>query len=204
MMLMQAAQPAFSTVLIVLVAVSVVAAIALLVVVSRLLVVCPPNEVIVISGRTRVLPDGSTAHYRIVRGGRVLRVPLLETVDRLSLVPISVTVSVNHVILGGGKPQPIVLEGVVRIDPEFPRVQNAVERWLGKERSAIARVVESSLEGALRALGVSLKPEDFTYDRDKIAMALIDASERDLAKLGLVIETLTVQRVGEEIATYRR
>jgi flotillin len=34
------------------------------------IVLCQPNELVVIAGRTRKLADGSTVGYRVLRGGR--------------------------------------------------------------------------------------------------------------------------------------
>ena len=42
--------------------------------VRSLIIICPPNRVAVISGRSRQLSDGRTVGYRAIRGGRTLRV----------------------------------------------------------------------------------------------------------------------------------
>ena len=44
------------------------AVILLLVIVDNLIIICPPNRVAVISGRTRVLEDGRTVGYRLLEG----------------------------------------------------------------------------------------------------------------------------------------
>ena len=57
--------------LIVLLAVGVVVGLLLLFwIISRFLVICTPNEVLVISGRSHRLPDGSTVGYKVLHGGR--------------------------------------------------------------------------------------------------------------------------------------
>ena len=65
-----------------------VVAFALLMVIATvrsLIIICPPNRVAVISGRNRQLSDGRTVGYRAIRGGRTLRVPLLERVSWMEL-----------------------------------------------------------------------------------------------------------------------
>ena len=55
-----------------------IAVIVIMVAISRLLLICHPNEVIILSGRKRKLSDGTFVGYRIIRGGRAMRVPLIE------------------------------------------------------------------------------------------------------------------------------
>ena len=67
---------------------------AILATVRSLIIICPPNRVAVISGRSRQLSDGRTVGYRAIRGGRTLRVPLLERVSWMELNTIPIEVSV--------------------------------------------------------------------------------------------------------------
>ncbi|MYA44657.1 MAG: flotillin, partial [Gemmatimonadetes bacterium] len=63
-------------------------------IVRSLIVICPPNRVAVISGRKRTLSDGRTVGYRILKGGRTLRIPLIERVAWMDLNTIPLEVSV--------------------------------------------------------------------------------------------------------------
>ena len=48
---------------------------------NRNVVVCPPNRVAVITGRSRVLSDGRKVGYRIIKGGMSVCMPLIEKVS---------------------------------------------------------------------------------------------------------------------------
>ena len=54
----------------------VVSAIVLMTIVKQLLHVCPPNRVLIFSGRNRQADDGTTVGFRTVFGGRGWRVPI--------------------------------------------------------------------------------------------------------------------------------
>ena len=82
-------------------------------VVKTLLYVCLPSEVLIFSGRSRKTADGKTAGYRIIRGGRALRVPLLETVDRMDLTNMIIEVQVRNAYSKGGIP--LAIQGVANI-----------------------------------------------------------------------------------------
>jgi flotillin len=63
----------------------VIAFVALIMLVKNVLYVCQPNEVLVFSGRTRQTPDGRTVGYRVIKGGRTLRVPARDDLVELAV-----------------------------------------------------------------------------------------------------------------------
>ena len=66
--------------------------------VKSLIIICPPNRVAVVSGRTRALSDGRSVGYRVIKGGRTLRIPLVEKVDYMDLNTIPIEVSVTNLV----------------------------------------------------------------------------------------------------------
>jgi hypothetical protein len=58
------------------------AGIVLLIVMTRLLYICQPNEVLIFSGARRVLATGRVVGYQSSNGGRRMRRPPIEAVDR--------------------------------------------------------------------------------------------------------------------------
>jgi flotillin len=46
------------------------AVLALVIFIKANIVICQPNEVVIISGRKRQAKDGTTVGYRLIRGGR--------------------------------------------------------------------------------------------------------------------------------------
>ncbi|MCA9524554.1 MAG: flotillin family protein, partial [Myxococcales bacterium] len=50
----------------------------------KLIYICPPNQVLIFSGKTTMVGDRGVG-YRLIKGGRGFRVPLLERVDSLDL-----------------------------------------------------------------------------------------------------------------------
>jgi flotillin len=57
----------------------------LMVIYRYLLRICRPNEILIFSGRKHKTSDGRSVGYRVVFGGRGVRIPLVETVDRMDL-----------------------------------------------------------------------------------------------------------------------
>ena len=75
----------------------IVAAVVIVVLAIRsLIIICPPNRVAVISGRSRDDGEGTARGYRILRGGRTIRIPLLEKVDWMDLNTIAIDADIIH------------------------------------------------------------------------------------------------------------
>jgi flotillin len=166
--------------------------------VSRFLLICQPNEVIVLSGRRRRLPDGTEVGYRIIRGGRALRVPVMERAARLSLETIPLNLTVQNAYSLGGIPLRVDAVANVKIASAEPLLGNAVERFLDKGMNEVHQIAKETLEGNLRGVLATLTPEEVNEDRLKFAQSLIEEADQDLGQLGLKLDTLKIQNVSDD------
>jgi len=168
---------------------------AVLLLVKNLLYVCQPNEVPVFSGRGQ----RSGVSYRIIKGGRALRTPLIETVDRIDLTNMIIEVMVKNAYSKGGIP--LTVQGVanIKVPGELPLLHNALERFLGRSREDIMRVARETLEGNLRGVLATLTPEQVNQDKEAFANKLTEEAEHDLNRIGLVLDTLKIQNVSDEV-----
>ena len=177
-------------------------AVSLIVVISivRLnLFICQPNEVIIFSGRKRQTADGRAVGYRVIKGGRAFRIPLLEKVDRLDLRTIPLEVSINNAYSKGGIPLSVQGIANIKIAGDEPLLGNALERFLGIALAEVQDIAKDTLEGNLRGVLATLTPEEVNEDRLKFAQSLIGEADVDLQKLGLVLDTLKIQNVSDDV-----
>jgi flotillin len=159
-----------------------------LVAVSRLIVIAEPNEAVVLTGRR--------SGYRIVRGGRTFRFPLIERASRIPLRTIPIEVRIDNAFSKGGIPLEVQGIANVKIASDPPQVfNNAVERLLDLELSEIHRIAKDTLEGNLRGVLATLSPEEVNEDRLKFANELIEEADADLKRLGLQLDMLKIQNV---------
>jgi flotillin len=170
----------------------------LFITVKRLLWVSTPNEALIFSGSTRRVGD-KTVGYRFVRGGRSLRRPLIERVDVMDLSMFTVMVHVTGAFSKGGIP--LTVQGVanVKLPGDEPLLANAVERFLGKNRQEIYHIAKETLEGNLRGVLASLTPEEVNEDKMRFAHTLLEEAEHDMSRVGLVLDTLKIQNVTDEV-----
>jgi flotillin len=164
---------------------------------QNLLYICEPNEVLIFSGRRRQTSQGVSG-YRIIKGGRGFRVPLIERVDRLDLTNMIIEVEVHGAYSKGGIPLNIQGVANIKIAGHEPVLGAAVERLLGKPRDEIVKMAKDVLEGNLRGVLSRLTPEEVNEDKIAFAEKLLEEAEHDLSKLGLVLDTMKIQNVWDE------
>jgi len=186
-----------------LVIVAVVAGIAALLIlfaiISRMIYICPPNEVLIFSGAHRkIVGDGRTVGYRVVQGGRGIRIPLIEVVDRMDLTNMIIELRVQGAYSRGGIPLNVQGVANVKVSSKSEQLANAVERFLGMTRDQIMSVARETLEGNLRGVLSTLTPEEVNQDREKFAGELVHEADHDLARLGLELDTLKIQHVSDD------
>lgn len=188
---------AIITVFIVLGVVLLAGSIAAVSMAGNLLYICEPNEVLIFSGRQRATHDG-TQGYRIIKGGRGWRVPLIEQVDRLDLTNMIIEVAVAGAYSKGGIPLNIQGVANIKIAGHEPHLGYAVERLLGKPREEVIRMAKDVLEGNLRGVLSRLTPEEVNEDKIAFAEKLLEEAEHDLGKLGLALDTMKIQNVHDD------
>ena len=169
-----------------------------LVLLNKLLTICGPNEILVISGRRHVLPDGSSVGYKVLHGGRGVRIPLLEEINRMDTRIVPVMVEVKNAYSKGGIPLDVHAVANVKIATHPDLVRNAIERLLNVPPSGVASVARQTLEGVLREVVAELTPEEVNEDRLKFAATLMRNAKDDFDKLGLELDVLKVQSVADD------
>ncbi len=163
------------------------------------LCVCKPNEVLVISGRKWKTKDGQEVGYRVMSGGRAIRIPIVEKVRRMDVTIMPVPVEVKNAYSKGGTPLNIQAIANVKLSSNPQIIGNAIERFLKSDRNEILRVARETLEGNLRGVVATLTPEQVNEDRLQFAESITSDVSRDLMKLGLQIDTLKIQSVSDNV-----
>lgn len=167
-------------------------------IIKNLYYVCQPNEILIFAGSKQRSGDRDLG-YRLIKGGNSIRTPLLEKVMRMNLSNMIIELKVSNSYSKGGIP--LQVEGVanIKIAGEEPTIHNAIERLLGKPRKEIEKIAKETLEGNLRGVLASLTPEQVNQDKIAFAKSLLEEAEEDLEKLGLVLDTLQIQNISDDV-----
>jgi len=162
------------------------------------LVICQPNEVVIISGRKRKLPDGTKVGYRVIKG-RGFKFPIIESVKRLPLNTMPIEIRLVKALSKGMIPINVDGRANVKISSsEQFGLSNAIERFLGKNLNEIAIVAKETIEGSLRGVLATVTPEEANAQRLKLAEEVAKAASIDLQKLGLVLDFVKIQTIADD------
>lgn len=162
--------------------------------------ICQPSEVLIFAGRRTRLASGQSVGYRLVKGGSSLQVPLLEQTFRMDLTNMIIDLQVTGAYSKGGIPLTVTGVANIKVASTEPTIHNAIERLLGKKRAQIEQLAKETLEGNLRGVLASLTPEQANSDQLAFAKSLLDEAEEDLEKLGLLLDSLQIQTISDEVS----
>jgi len=157
---------------------------------GRLLLVAGPREVWVLCGQQRRLPSGEVVGYRLVQGRRALRLPFVETADRLDLGLRTVHFDLRAAVASGVAVQ-VRGQALVRIAGEEPHIHRAVVHFLGVPPEKIGETASQVLEAAIReaAARYSLaQPDPLRFQ-----LAAAEAAEKGLHELGIEVASLNLE-----------
>ena len=171
------------------IALGVTAIMLILIFIRAHVVVCPPNEAVIFSGRKRP---------RIMRGGRGFRRPLVETVSRISLNTIPIEVKVVKALSKGMIPLNVEGNATVKVSgDEAHGLPLAVERFLGKSANEIRAVARQTIEGSLRGVLATMSPEEANAQRLLVARKASESAQEDFGRLGLVLDTFKILNLSD-------
>ncbi|MEM9537053.1 MAG: SPFH domain-containing protein [Cyanobacteria bacterium J06642_12] len=170
-----------------------------LLIIRNLYYICQPSEVLIFAGGKRRTATGRNIGYRLVKGGSSLRTPLLERAFRMDITNSIIELKVSNAYSKGGIPLNVTGVANIKIAGEEPTIHNAIERLLGKNRQEIEKIARETLEGNLRGVLASLTPEQVNEDKIAFAKSLLEEAEDDLERLGLVLDTLQVQNISDDV-----
>lgn len=117
----------------------------LIAIARALLHIARPNEALIFSGKRYVTSDGQTLGYQVVRSGRrAFKIPFLERVDRIDMTLIPVDVVVQNAYSRGNIPLMIHAIANVKVHSDERRINNAIERFLGKPTAEIQLMAQQT------------------------------------------------------------
>jgi flotillin len=162
-----------------------------------------PNQVLVISGRRRLVISPATGKkervgFRVVKGGGTLILPVVERVDVLSMEILTIEIAVQSVYTVQGVP--VHVDGVaqIKVRGDDASIYTAAEQFLSKSTDGIIYVAHETLAGHLRAILGMLTVEEIYKDRDAFAQKVLEVSGSDLANMGLEIVSFVIKDIRDD------
>jgi flotillin len=163
------------------------------------MVICQPNEIVILAGRKRKLSDGSVIGYRVIRGGRGFKWPFIESVARLTLTTTPIEITLGKAMCSGMIPVSVEGRANVKLAGRSAEgMENAIERFLGKSSNAMVLSAQQTLEGALRGVIATVTPEEANEKRLELADQVAERARGDLSRLGIVLDFFQIQSLSDD------
>jgi flotillin len=161
--------------------------------------ICEPNEVMIFSGRQFRDKDKKIVGYRVIKGGRGMKIPLIETVRTLSLNTMPIEMDVTGALTRGTIPVNVKAMANAKIAGKAEDgLDNAIERFLGKTPAAIASTAREILEGTIRGILATMEPEEANANRLALAQQVAKDAREDMQRMGLVLDTLKILEIKDD------
>ena len=152
-----------------------------------------PNQVLIVSGQKRHLPDGSVIGFRIVKGGGTFVFPVFERADVLSLEVITIDLPRVKAQAAGGRAVEADCSAQVKINSDDASIVAAAEYFLSKSQTEIKNVVRPVLEKHLSSVLGSLSIEEAIQNPAACVAKVQTAAAVDLGKMGLSMISFTIR-----------
>ncbi|MEN8699151.1 flotillin family protein [Bacillus infantis] len=161
-----------------------------------------PDEALIVTGsylgNKRVHVDESGNKIKIIRGGGTFVLPVFQQAEPLSLLSSKLEVSTPEVYTEQGVPVMADGTAIIKIGGSISEIATAAEQFLGKSKEDRENEAKEVLEGHLRSILGSMTVEEIYKNRDKFSQEVQRVASQDLAKMGLVIVSLTIKDVRDK------
>lgn len=151
-------------------------------------IMVPPNRVAVFTGR------GEAA---VVRGRAKFQMPG-QRVDYLELAPFKIDIDLKGAISKEGVPVDVTAVGMVRYGSSDDMIQAAIQRFLNADPHELHGQLNEILAANLRGIVATMTVEELNSDRDQLATRVIDEASTSLAKIGIEVDALAIQKIDDE------
>ncbi len=163
--------------------------------------VAEPNEALIISGLgANGEPDAATGQrgFKIIVGRGTFVIPGFQSVRRFYLGLRTTGLTVKAV---SNQSIPLSVKGVMafKVADDKPSISNAARRFLEQDEATLISTIHELFAGHLRSIVGGLSVEDMLHNRESLTMAIRSSLAEDLGKLGLVVDSLQIQEIDDEV-----
>ena len=139
---------------------------------------------------------------KVVTGGGVIVIPVLQRIDYITLENISFEVGMRGTLTADAVP--IEADGVVvvKIKNEESMIRSAVEQFnCGGESDTKQHIMETArdvCEGRLREIIADMTAEQLYKDRKTFSERVQEVAAHQLSELGLELKSFTIKGIGDQ------
>lgn len=159
---------------------------------------CPPDKILVVSGKIGKNKDGTPRSAKCIHGGATFIIPVFQSYKYLDLTPMSISVDLKNALSKQNIRIDVPSRFTVGISVENGVMQNAAERLGSLTLSEVQEYAKDIILGQLRLVIATMDIEEINTDRDKFQAAISSNVESELKKIGLKLINVNVTDITDE------
>ncbi len=147
---------------------------------------CGPDEILIFTGARYVGPDGKPRNHAVLfDGGRRLRLPVIERVDRMEGQAFSADIRIPSVQCQDGVVRNLVLVARMQISRDPLLVHHAIEHFLDRPSDLMREVAVTTLTEQVKASLSALSLAQYRSRRSMLPATVKHQAQEPLQQFGL-------------------
>ena len=159
---------------------------------------CPPDQIMVIYGRTEKTPDGRPKASKTLHGGAALVWPLIQDYAYISLKPMTINIDLRGALSLQNIRIYVPSTFTIGVSTEPSIMANAAERLLGFKVDDIEEMAKEIIFGQLRLTVATLTIEQINQDRDSFLELIQKNVGAEMRKVGLYLINVNIADITDE------
>ena len=159
---------------------------------------CPPDQIMVIYGRTEKTADGRPKPSKTLHGGAALVWPLIQDYAYISLKPMTIQIDLQRALSLQNIRINVPSTFTIGVSIEPAIMANAAERLLGFKVDDIEEMAKEIIFGQLRLTVATLTIEQINQDRDSFLELIQKNVGQEMRKVGLYLINVNIADITDE------
>ena len=159
---------------------------------------CPPDQIMVIYGRTERTADGRPKPSKILHGGAALVWPLIQDYAYISLKPMTININLEKALSLQNIRINVPSTFTIGVSTEPAIMANAAERLLAFKADDIEEMAKEIIFGQLRLTVATLTIEQINQDRDSFLELIQKNVGQEMRKVGLYLINVNIADITDE------
>ncbi len=159
---------------------------------------CPPDQIMVIYGRTERTADGRPKPSKVLHGGAALVWPLIQDYAYISLKPMTIRIPLENALSQQNIRINVPSTFTIGVSTEPTIMANAAERLLGFKVEDIEEMAQEIIFGQLRLTVSTLTIEQINQDRDAFLELIQKNVGAEMRKVGLYLINVNIVDITDE------
>ena len=159
---------------------------------------CPPDQIMVIYGRTERTADRRPKPSKTLHGGASLVWPLIQDYAYISLKPMTINIDLRGALSLQNIRINVPSTFTIGVSTEPSIMANAAERLLGFRVEDIEEMAKEIIFGQLRLTVATLTIEQINQDRDSFLELIQKNVGQEMRKVGLYLINVNIADITDE------